>query len=93
MSYNGWSNRQTWLLVVHDFYCGAFEENQFDSVDDLAKAMESMFDDWADENRPRNPLASDLFQESGIDFYQIAGHFTEFVKPEPDEQEDEDDGA
>jgi hypothetical protein len=89
---NGWSNRQTWLLVVHNFYEGAFDEGQFGSVTELAVTMESLFDEWAEENRPKNLLASDLFCTSDIDFYEIASHYTDFVRVEA-EDEDEDDGA
>ena len=95
MSCNGWSNRQTWLLVVHNFYEGAFDDGQFESVEQIASAMESMFDEWAEETRPKNLLAADLFQDSAIDFHEIASHYDHLLKSEDeDEEEDsEEDGA
>ena len=94
---NGWSNRNTWLLNVHGFYEGSFSNGQFETVEDLADAMESIFREWVDENTPKDILASDFFNTHGLDFMELAEAKAEqYVKPleddEPEEDEDEDDG-
>ena len=90
MSYNGWSNRQTWLLKVHDFFEGAWREGEFESVDELADAMESMFDEWLTEHEPENLLVRDFMDATGIDFHELAENYAEdFVLAPEDEEEDE----
>ena len=86
-TYNGWTNRQTWVLKVHDFYEQAFEPKQFKTVQDLADAMGQMFLEFYDENEPKNVLMRDLFTVN-IDFRQLAESYKEdFVKEDNDEDD------
>ena len=95
MSYNGWANRNTWLLNVDGFFYNAFEGCTFDSVDDLADAMENMFHDFIDEHLPENLLIRDFVNTSGIDFQTLAEHYADdhegvIRKDEDETDEDED---
>ena len=94
MGYNGWANRQTWLLNVHDFYEGAFDGQQFADVSELEDAMQSMFEEFLDENLPSNGLINDLLVTSGIDYRELAEHYAadhpEVIAGEEEEDEDED---
>jgi hypothetical protein len=95
MSYNGWRNRQTWILNVHDFYYKAFEGCKFDSVEDLADAMENMFHEFIDENSQNlNLMICDLITKSDIDFQTLAEHYAAdnegVIRADENEDENED---
>ena len=62
-------------MNVHDFYYKAFEGCKFDSVEDLADAMENMFNEFIDENSPQNLMICDLIIKSDIDFQTLAEHY------------------
>lgn len=76
MSYNGWSNRETWLLSIHGFtesYC----QSDFDSVDAMADAMLANFDNMLEpileHGGCMTPLVRDLLAGiNKIDFTQLA---------------------
>ena len=94
MAYNGWANRQTWLLNVHGFYEGAFDGQQFADVNELEDAMQSMFEAFLDENLPSNSLIQDFVNTDGIDFRELAEHYAadhpEVIAGEEEEEEEED---
>lgn len=56
---NGWSNYETWKvnleLVDYDYW----REMEYDNVDDLASALESMIEDYAFDGVPENSFAFD----------------------------------
>jgi hypothetical protein len=76
MSYNGWTNRATWLYVVWEYpdrYC----PSDFDSVHSLADTMAEDFEqelESALESAQANmPIISDLLSRTGeINFDEIA---------------------
>lgn len=72
--YNGWKNRETWLVKVHDFFDGDyFEENKFRSVDEAAAVMADSFDEWfADEIAELHPFLKDLITTHEIDWRELA---------------------
>ena len=90
---NGWRNRQTWVLNVHGFFYKAFEGCTFDSVDDLANAMENMFNEFLEENEPKNILIRDLILKSDIDFLRLAEHYAadneDVIRTEPADEDDD----
>lgn len=93
MAYNGWANRDTWLINVHDFFGdGYFAECKFASVEEAEGAMKSSFDDWfQEETAALHPLIKDLLTPD-VDWRQLAEHYYSDWKAEQGSDEDEIEG-
>lgn len=87
--YNGWKNRETWLVNVHGFFDGDyFEENKFRSVAEAADAMSDSFDEWfSDEIKSMHPFLQDIIGTNKIDWWELAE-----AKQDEWKIEDEEDG-
>ena len=63
LSYNGWANRETWLVNVWE-YVDYFVEVYFDSgqkPDDVnERGIQDMFDEAIDGDIPSNGIVSDM---------------------------------
>lgn len=74
--YNGWRNRQTWLINLYELYdFEYFDEHKFACVEDAAEAMRDNFDYWfAEQISGIDPLISDLLGAPNIDWKELAEH-------------------
>lgn len=84
--YNGWSNRETWLVPLWWEECPieSIEANtKEEAIKQLAEQLENLFDEILEEHRiPTASLISDLLQGavSCIDWKEIAEHWIEDVE-------------
>ena len=87
---NGWSNRETWLINVHDFFGdGYFAECNFASVEEAEEAMREAFDEWLnEETRGMHPLIKDLIK-TDIDWRELAEHYYNDWEGQKPKQEEE----
>lgn len=102
---NGWTNRQTWLVSLHDFFDQEFfDENRFETIDEAEIGMHDAFMEWLhDEIRDLSPFLQDFISTDDIAWRELAEHYYEnwldnravdtAVEEVDEDAEDEDDGA
>ena len=83
MSYNGWKNRQTWLVNVHfgDYLQELADEGQKIDADFIRDMVDEHFQEQV---KDLSMFVQDLIDDAGIDWDELAAHF---------ETEDEDRGV
>lgn len=81
MRYNGWQNRETWLVNL--WYGDYFDQLAEDGVAITAGLIEEFVYEELFENMkiPSSSFAADMMNISAIDFDELAEHYVE------DEQE------
>lgn len=92
--YNGWSNRETWLVGLWWNECPIERveaDDKEEAIHILAEQLEELFSECS--QIPSSGLESDLFQGAAarIDWYEIAEHWIddiELVLPEAEEAEE-----
>jgi hypothetical protein len=78
MSYNGWTNYQTWKVNLEFFDGMSSQEFYSDNVENLASEMESMVEEYIDENTTGGLIYSwalDAIRE--VNWFEIAEHYVE----------------
>lgn len=71
--YNGWTNRETWLINL--YLSEFFEDNEHDlTVDDMAQHIEStVWELFEDANIPN--LFADFIDLGAINYRELAEHY------------------
>lgn len=69
--YNGWSNRETWLVNLHwgdnsDEYVGWYKD-----VDELAEGIKNMVYEYVEE-QAKDTFISDMINLNSIDWQELA---------------------
>ena len=78
MSYNGWTNYETWKVNLEFFDGMSFNEFYSDNVEDLAREMESMVEEYIDENTTGGLIYSwALHAVCDVNWFEIAEHYVE----------------
>ncbi len=92
---NGWRNRQTWNtnLEYEEIFRNMCEEQEFDDLDHLADAFESIVNELEFEGVKENTLAWQAVYEylKQVDWEEIAEHYVEdfdLFKEEEEEEEE-----
>lgn len=90
MSYNGWTNKETWLvnLWMGDYFQDLASDGEFKDLDriEVADRLEQLVTDYADETvKQESGLIADFLNMclAEIDFDELARHLEE------DEEEEE----
>jgi hypothetical protein len=99
MSYNGWSNYETWNVALWlsneegtESDCVEMAREAWEDADDdteatqnMAKRLESYVDDMMPDIGPS--MFSDILGAamSEVDWHEIASHYVDDNKPEPEE--------
>lgn len=83
--YNGWTNRETWLvnLWFGDYFAELADDGE--TVD--ADYIRSHVWDYVDEHVPASSFVADMLDLDGIDWDELASHY---APDEADEDEAED---
>lgn len=73
--YNGWTNRETWLVNLHfgdseDYIADMAKDADYD-LDTFADSIRNMVYDYVEE-QTLNPFISDLMNLSSIDWRDLA---------------------
>lgn len=77
MSYNGYTNRETWLVNLH------FNPESRADLDGIKDQIEEWYDGL-------NPFMQDMIDLQAIDWDELASHFED--EDEDEEETDEDEG-
>jgi hypothetical protein len=94
-TYNGWQNRETWLVPLWWNECpieSIEADTKEEAVEVLAEQLESLFDELLDEcNIPSVSLIADLLSgaTARIDWREIAEHWIEDIEVKLNEEEEE----
>jgi tRNA U54 and U55 pseudouridine synthase Pus10 len=79
--YNGWTNKQTWNvnLTYGEVFTSMCEDQEFDDVDHLADAFETLVDELEFENLKCGTLAHQAVSEylNEVDWNEIAKHYAQ----------------
>jgi hypothetical protein len=89
MSYNGWKNRQTWLVNVHfgDYLRELADEGQMIDADFIRDMVDEHFQEQVKE---LSMFVQDLIDDAGIDWDELAAHYQgENDEQDEDEQDEE----
>ena len=92
-TYNGWTNKETWLVNVwlnndydlHKYYLGRLNDSYGGFISDIIHELQEIVYDIVREDRPEtNGLAYDLLQSSlnVINYKELAEHYIEEIKEE-----------
>ena len=77
--YNGWTNKQTWNinLTYSEIFSNMCEEQEFDDLDHLADAFESLVNELEFDGVTENTLAHDVLSDylNQVDWEEIAKHY------------------
>lgn len=75
MSYNGWKNKETWLVSL--WLGDVFAADQEEGFEITAEYIESHIEMLLDDERISNSLISDLLNSAlgEIDYHEIAAHY------------------
>jgi hypothetical protein len=76
--YNGWTNKQTWNinLMYNEVFCSMCEDQEFDDVNHLADAFESLVEELEFQNLKDPSLAHQAVGEylDQVNWTEIAEH-------------------
>lgn len=93
-TYNGWKNRETWLVPLWWNECpieSIEADTKEEATEALAEQLESLFDELMSEHSiPSSGLLMDLLQGaiSRIDWREIAEHWIEDIEVKLTEEEE-----
>jgi hypothetical protein len=91
-TYNGWANRETWLVNLYfgedSSYIEEMCEDARGDVDTLAEMIKEMVQDYIDE-QTTNGFVRDLLNDSAIDYDELAGTWMAEYKIEEEQYEEE----
>lgn len=77
--YNGWTNKQTWNinLTYSEIFSNMCEEQEFNDLDHLADAFESLVNELEFDGVTENTLAHDVLSDylNQVDWEEIAKHY------------------
>jgi hypothetical protein len=95
MTYNGWKNRETWLIGVWELtdYLAESIPARVDNTQEAAELLEAAFGEWFYATYPQAQepgLLADMLAISAIDWREIAEHILSDRKDEAEELEGED---
>ena len=78
-NYNGWTNKQTWNinLTYSEIFSNMCEEQDFDDLDHLANAFESLVNELEFDGVTEHTLAWQTLYEylKQVDWEEIAEHY------------------
>jgi hypothetical protein len=89
MSYNGWKNRQTWLVNVlfGDYLQELADEGQMIDADFIRDMVDEHFQE---QIKDLSMFVQDLIDDAGIDWDELAAHYQgENDEQDEDEQDEE----
>jgi hypothetical protein len=74
MSYNGWKNRQTWLVNVHfgDYLQELVEDGYRVDADFIKQVVD---DHFQEQVKDLSMFVQDMIDDAGIDWDELAAHF------------------
>lgn len=74
MSYNGWKNRQTWLVNVHfgDYLQELADEGQKIDADFIRDMVDEHFQEQV---KDLSMFVQDMIDDAGIDWDELAAHY------------------
>jgi hypothetical protein len=80
MSYNGWKNRQTWLVNVHfgDYLQELIEDGYRVDADFIKQVVD---DHFQEQVKDLSMFVQDMIDDAGIDWNELAAHY-----PQDDEE-------
>ena len=95
MSYNGWTNYETWLYHMHNSD-GMDLTDYYDSkpdVDEVSEMLKSAAYEDMDECHTLTPYQRDVLSQAlrEVNFHEIAYHLIDSYFPEDTESEDNED--
>lgn len=84
-TYNGWTNRETWLVNIWfgDYFAELAEEG--DTID--AGFIRDHVESYVDELVPASSFVADLLDMSAIDWDELAEHYAPDEEAKDDEVE------
>lgn len=94
-TYNGWSNQQTWNVGLNygEIFANMAEKQEFDDVDHLEDAFESIvFElEFENGNLPENGMARNIVETylNQVDFRELAEHYAADFELFTEEDEEE----
>lgn len=93
-NYNGWTNKQTWNINLRyeEIFANMAVEQEFDDMDHLADAFESLVNELEFEGLKENSLAYEAvsYYLNEVEWKEIAEHYAYDAGLFKDEDEDED---
>jgi ribonuclease HI len=74
MSYNGWKNRQTWLVNVHfgDYLQELVEDGYRVDADFIKQVVD---DHFQEQVKDLSMFVQDMIDDAGIDWDELAAHY------------------
>lgn len=79
--YNGWTNKQTWNinLMYSEIFSNMCEEQDFDDLDHVAEAFESIVNELEFDGVTENTLAWEALYEylNQVNWEEIAKHYAD----------------
>jgi len=89
--YNGWTNKQTWNinLMYSEIFSNMCEEQEFNDMDHLADAFESLVNELEFDGVTENTLAHNALSEylNQVNWEEIAEHYVADFDLEEEEEE------
>jgi hypothetical protein len=73
-TYNGWKNRQTWLVNMHfgDYFTELAEEGHNVTADFIRDTVDEHFQEQV---KDLSMFVQDLIDDAGIDWDELAAHY------------------
>jgi hypothetical protein len=73
MSYNGWKNRETWLVNI--WFGDMFQMELEDGIEITASYIEDVVTDYVNDILPSASFIVDMMDMGAIDWDELASHY------------------